>query len=100
MVPALALTPAVFLSMSRHNFPLQLRDNWVLACGVLIGATVGWTFWLGATLDLDSSLAYPIGWIAPPVISTTALVIVGAWRAVRDAAVDAVDEDVTAHKSS
>ena len=83
--------PVAFLSLAIHNALLKLGDPWVVVGGLLIGGSVGFSFLTGlAHAEHQASWL----WLLLPMILATSLVIFGAWRrAVRDAAVEDVDED-------
>ena len=104
----MALIPLVFLSLSRHNSPIKLRDHRILIGGLLFATCIGCCYWVGELEVIEEASAYPTRWwnhrvpwlwLLLPIILTTAFVIWGAWRrGVRDAEVD-VDVDAAGRPS-
>ena len=115
VVGSLALISTAFLCLSRHNKVFRLNDRWTLVSSMLLFTTLAFSFWLGMddvseglpTIDwreywTDEDIRsaqgnHVVSWLRLllPIILTTAFVIFGAWRrAVRDAAVEAADEEV------
>ena len=102
----MALIPLAFLSLSRHNSLITLRDHRILIGGLLFATCIECCYWVGERDAWDvierakgNSIIrwrdFRVSWLLLllPIILTTAFVIVGAWRrAVRDVAVEAVGE--------
>ena len=104
-VLSLTIVPMILLSLSTYDHPLRVRSCFDLGNGVLLLASVGFSYWRGLCYEsgahitliratgervvLLPTLDWSKFYILLPLILTTAFVIFGAWRsAARDA-----DED-------
>lgn len=78
-----ASVPTMLLWISKSG-----GRRWVLVCGLLFALSLAFVFWRA---EVDASITperHIVSWIRilPPLVLTTAFVILGAWRrAVRDA---------------
>ena len=104
---SLALLPTLLLYLSPHDRLVRRPEPWIWLAGLGFMCTSGFCYWLGihspeiagVPLRYRAYVSYDAGvswvWLLLPIILTTAFVIVGAWRrAVRDAEVAAVGEEV------